>query len=110
MRSRLEARYAGLLDSQEVPWLYEPQVFASGDRQWLPDFKWLEFRNRYIEVKPTLGAAIEGIVTVEPIFASIPDAVVYIVWPEDAVHWSCIVRKQDHAYLVGEGRWTGYQS
>jgi hypothetical protein len=38
MRSRLEADYAAWLDSTGLRSKYEPECFASGDGQWLPDF------------------------------------------------------------------------
>lgn len=38
MRSRLEADYAAWLDFTGLRSKYEPECFASGDGQWLPDF------------------------------------------------------------------------
>lgn len=39
MRSRLEADFAGTLDAWGVIWEYEPECYASGTIQWLPDFR-----------------------------------------------------------------------
>jgi hypothetical protein len=38
MRSRLEADYAAHLDRYGYRWEYEPECFANGEGQWLPDF------------------------------------------------------------------------
>lgn len=39
MRSRLEADFAGSLDASGLSWEYEPECYASGAVQWLPDFR-----------------------------------------------------------------------
>lgn len=57
MRSRLEARFAGILDGHGIKWEYEGPAYAEGSKQYLPDFtlpidwvaKWI------IDVKPHLG-------------------------------------------------------
>lgn len=50
-RSRLEARYAVLLDSLGVPWEYESEGYVLPDgTQYLPDF-WLPREGIYLEVK-----------------------------------------------------------
>jgi hypothetical protein len=49
MRSRLEARFAGVLDDLGVAWRYEPRALASRDGQYLPDFV---SGATVIEVKP----------------------------------------------------------
>jgi len=38
MRSRLEARYAAVMDERGDAWIYEPRCFASSEGQYLPDF------------------------------------------------------------------------
>lgn len=61
MRSRLEAGYAAWMDRQGWSWQYEPQVFASGRGQYLPDFRIEGARHHgkgyskvvYVEIKPT---------------------------------------------------------
>lgn len=53
MRSRLEARFAQLLDSVGLPWVYEPMCFAGPEGQYLPDFRTDHEGERiYWEVKP----------------------------------------------------------
>jgi hypothetical protein len=56
MRSRLEARFAGILDDIGVDdWKYEGDAFGSGTTQYLPDFTvgaWGISACWYIEVKP----------------------------------------------------------
>lgn len=55
MRSRLEATAAGLLDEMGIEWRYEPQCFADGTAQYLPDFQlWAGASHLtwYLEVKP----------------------------------------------------------
>ena len=56
MRSRLEAKFAGILDGLGVQWQYEGPAYGSGKTQYLPDFVvgtapevW------FIEVKPYLA-------------------------------------------------------
>lgn len=85
MRSRLEARVAGHLDQIGIPWLYEPDCFASQDRQYLPDFElWPDdtksgLPRAFLEIKPASIAkdpgAVErakrGLLTIRD---SIPDA------------------------------------
>ena len=50
MRSRLEARFAGNLDNLHAEWSYEGEAYASGTKQYLPDFRVDE--DWFIEVKP----------------------------------------------------------
>ncbi len=51
-RSRLEARYAVLLDHLGVNWDYEPEGFDLDGVRYLPDF-WLPALNCFLEIKPT---------------------------------------------------------
>lgn len=88
MRSRLEARFAGALDDLGIQWEYEPRAFASGQNQYLPDFKvWVEEEFvAYIEVKPHLGenndAAGDILHAMRIIWDSEPDAMLCIATPE----------------------------
>lgn len=52
MRSRLEARWAGVLDAAGLGWAYEPEVIRLGRRYggYIPDF-WLPGQRTWIEVK-----------------------------------------------------------
>lgn len=53
MRSRLEARWAQVLDQAELLWDYEPQVLRLGKGRgsgYLPDF-WLPGQQTWLEVK-----------------------------------------------------------
>jgi hypothetical protein len=53
MRSRLEARFAQVLDSAGLAWSYEPMCFANEHGQYLPDFLTEADDERiYWEVKP----------------------------------------------------------
>lgn len=81
MRSRLEATFAGLLDAYELPWQYEPQAFASGQVQYLPDFRVVSGgREWFIEVKPYIEpGAIERMMV---ILESIPDANLAVACPK----------------------------
>lgn len=49
-RSRTEARWAVFLDSLELEWQYEHQVFDIEGEKYLPDF-WLPQRRLFLEVK-----------------------------------------------------------
>lgn len=50
-RSRLEARYAVLLDELRVKWEYEPEGFDLDGLWYLPDF-WLYDLSCWLEIKP----------------------------------------------------------
>ena len=80
MRSRLEARMAGVFDRLGLPWRYEPRCFADENGQYLPDF--LLGEHTYLEIKPlsVTGAEVEAMkARMEIIFSSEPDAVLWIV-------------------------------
>jgi hypothetical protein len=49
-RSRLEARYAVLLDALGVPWVYEKEGYELDGLQYLPDF-WLPEQDSWLEIK-----------------------------------------------------------
>lgn len=52
-RSRLEARWAVLMDALYVPYDYEPQGYTLSDgTPYLPDF-WLSTSHTWLEIKPT---------------------------------------------------------
>lgn len=78
MRSRLEARYAAMLDDSAMWWEYEPRAFASQSGQYLPDFYLPAVGKRttdiYIEVKPTMEKAWEVIPRMQIIWESDPEA------------------------------------
>lgn len=56
MRSRLESRWAGVLDAERIRWEYEPTTFRLGRAQgrwqggYVPDF-WLPGQQTWLEVK-----------------------------------------------------------
>jgi hypothetical protein len=50
-RSRLEARWAVLLDRLGVRWMYEHQGYETEHGPYLPDF-WLPQLNTFLEIKP----------------------------------------------------------
>jgi hypothetical protein len=75
MRSRLEADYAAALDRIGADWEYEPECFASGDGQWLPDFY---VNGVWTELKPSDLTATEiaaQIRRISVIWESEPEAV-----------------------------------
>lgn len=78
MRSRLEARFAAILDSDGFEWTYEPRAYASQDGQYLPDF---EVGNGLIEVKPTIELAILAMERMQIVRASDTKAVLVIACP-----------------------------
>lgn len=86
MRSRLEARYAAILDHFELPWVYEPRAYASERGQYLPDFEVLPvpeagLPSLFIEVRPTLDRALLALTQMPIIWASEPDADLLITVP-----------------------------
>jgi len=50
MRSRLEARWAGVLDRERIGWAYEPKTLRLGSTRYIPDF-WLPGQRTWLEVK-----------------------------------------------------------
>lgn len=50
-RSRLEARWARLLDLLEIEWKYEPEGYEWDSIRYLPDF-WLPTGETFLEIKP----------------------------------------------------------
>jgi hypothetical protein len=97
MRSRLEARFAAVLDIEQATWEYEPRAYADGLVQYLPDFEAITRSglHTFFEVKPTEEAAYLATDSVLPVFASEPDlTAVIITWPlrgwAGPGDWSCI--------------------
>lgn len=87
MRSRLEARVAAGLDSSAdgAPWKYEPRAFANEHGQYLPDFE-IEglARPTFLEVKPTIDAALGVLERMQIIWDSLPNATLWILVPRDS--------------------------
>jgi hypothetical protein len=85
MRSRLEAAYAASLDREHQDWEYEPECFANEQGQYLPDFLikcgWHPMDWTYVEVKPTLEAALNAHKRMEIIHATRPGVRLDVVWP-----------------------------
>jgi hypothetical protein len=94
MRSRLEASASAFLDRLGLDWTYEPECFADGDDQYLPDFgvKGVHVRGipdcrLYLEVKPPslgddqIGRVLTGM---HPIWASEPTAFLGLMRPGSA--------------------------
>jgi len=85
MRSRLEALYAANIDNLGATWEYEPECFANERGQYLPDFivHWssnpLDWE--YVEVKPTLAAALAAAESMLPILDTHPNARLVTVYP-----------------------------
>lgn len=81
MRSRLEADIARFLDEEDETWVYEPRAFADRAGTYLPDFEILNKpRPTFLEVKGTYALAEEAMERMEIIWASIPDAVLVIMF------------------------------
>lgn len=80
MRSRLEARFAAMLDANRVPWTYEPRAFANQHGQYLPDFRVHD--NIYIEVRPNVERGMLAFDRMPIIWDSEPEAILAIVMPE----------------------------
>jgi hypothetical protein len=86
MRSRLEARAAGILDQLDLEWCYEPHCFADGLAQYLPDFELWPGNNPhcYVEVKPS--GAHSAMDKMRIILASEPEATLALWIPDDGQH------------------------
>lgn len=109
MRSRLEARFAAVMDSSGWQWIYEPRAFGSESGQYLPDFEVryapgygdLKPNEMFFEVRPTLSRALEAIHQAEPLFTSFPSAELWAVWPIDD-GWGILRIQQDRVAVIGE--------
>jgi len=83
MRSRLEAKFAAHLDEDGTVWEYEPRAYANQRGQYLPDFVIRDPGEApwFIEVKPTIEAALAILERVEIVLDSEPDAfLLVVVW------------------------------
>ena len=82
MRSRLEARYAAMLDAMEATWEYEPCAYANASGQYLPDFLVTALDGKpmrtFVEVRPTLDRAYLAMSQMPVIWDSEPDARLFI--------------------------------
>lgn len=110
MRSRLEASFAQDMDDRRWNWEYEPICFAGPDGQYLPDFRIL-FDEKpgsgiYIEVKPTVEAALEARQRMLPIRATYPNAVLAVVAPyPNQTRFGCYAVLKDADWVLLEGYW-----
>jgi hypothetical protein len=108
MRSRLEARVAGIFDGFDgrtlrgPSWEYEPCAFADGDQQYLPDFRvWPTSvcHRIYVEVRPTWERAKEADSQMRVILASEPEAILWSIFPielEDSQpRWGLFLFRRD---------------
>lgn len=97
MRSRLEAKFATMLDLHGITWEYEGQAFGSVAGQYLPDFRVTNPQSMhregqagdryYIEVKPYLPDA--AIVRMNIIRETDPDAILAIATPPFGTLLAC---------------------
>lgn len=82
MRSRLEARYAAMLEANRVDWTYEPRAFANAHGIYLPDFVVPGDPTVFIEVRPTVERAMLAFDRMPIIWDSQPEAYLAIVVPD----------------------------
>jgi hypothetical protein len=101
MRSRLEARFAAILDADGFKWTYEPRAFADESGQYLPDFEvWMYGLTvpTYIEVKPTFHLALKATARMEIIWSSEPEAILAVWLPDgDVLIAGGLIREWDLA-------------
>ena len=90
-RSQLEARYAQRLDDLGERWAYEPRVFGSAGRGYLPDFEILDAsRPTFVEVKPTLDEVPAAQEKAAVIWDERPDALIIIVVAESFRYYASL--------------------
>lgn len=83
MRSRLEARVASELDTNDYTWTYEPRAYAGVGGQYLPDFELTGAPfPLFMEVRPTLERALQALTPMTVIWESEPDAHLVVLWPD----------------------------
>lgn len=93
MRSRLEARYAALLDRAGLEWVYEPRAYANADGQYLPDFRVDKLLDTgrlhvtFIEVRPTIEGMARALTPMQVIWDSEPEACLMVTAPGIAFDW-----------------------
>lgn len=97
MRSRLEARFASLLDWAGLPWAYEPRAYRSSRGEYLPDFQVGE--RTFVEVKGTLPRG--GHAKILDAYATLVEAV-----GEDVSFW--IVEGFGWVTRLGDNNITGF--
>lgn len=89
MRSRLEAKFAALLDETGLNWSYEPRAYANAKGQYLPDFLTETADGPiFIEVRPTLDRGYLAMNQMPIIWDSEPSATLLIVVPGHASFWA----------------------
>lgn len=100
MRSRLEARFAAMIDDEGWDWSYEPRAYGSPAGQYLPDFEVQASHGgkALIEVKPTVDTALASLARMQIIWESDPDAFLMMVF-EDGEDWHLFAARGD------ERRW-----
>jgi hypothetical protein len=104
MRSRLEADFAYHLDRLETPWAYEPLLFETDGRAYLPDFQIVrDGRPCFIEVKPTLDKVPRAKQRMEFIWRAIPDAVLLVVCAEGSTFFAAT---RDESWRSWSERWV----
>ena len=109
MRSRLEAQYARLMDTDEMPteWIYEPRAFGGLGGQYLPDFEILGMPfPMYVEVKPTLERAYAVMSQMTVIWESEPKARLVVIVKEGGCAFSASSGSRTFR-LVGRMDWLG---
>lgn len=101
MRSRLEAAVAGRLDEGGFDWEYEPKVFAGRRGQYLPDFlvKGTGAGDLYLEVKPTIEAALRILPRMQVIRESEPDALLVVEVAGDSGRGAYQLRRGSDQWL-----------
>jgi hypothetical protein len=124
MRSRLEADFARWLDGRGVAWNYEPDCFADGAGQYLPDFQVVHPGRApiFVELKPqyhldrgdVLSSFEEWLARMEIIWSSQPDATLALIfWAyQDGADLRFFAQPSDRAWWIvdAEGKaspwWT----
>lgn len=103
MRSRLEARYAAILDDLGFPWRYEPRAYgASARKQYLPDFEYLLHGKPVIaEVRPTPEGAYRAMEQMTVIWENDPHARLIVATPE----MSWLADGDDRQWTILPFRW-----
>lgn len=94
-RSKLEARYSRHLEWMGDQWVYEPRIYGRKGEGYLPDFRILGGRPKFIEVKPTLAEVRAAAIKMTVIWEYEPDALLMV---------ACHEHNQNFSALRGE-RW-----
>ena len=89
MRSRLEAKFAAVLDTSGIEWVYEPRAYANAKGQYLPDFQVTRADEPiFIEVRPTVDRGYLAMSQMPIIWDSEPNAALLIVVPGELSFWA----------------------